>query len=137
MGPKDLNKEWECEHGCNQSYYIKKHESYCPHLEKIITPNRYKGHKRSVDIVFTDKLERFESQIVPQLTEDGHYDKIVELTEKLQNYRLTEDEETAILGKLAHNKSYADIALEIGCSRTWAYMIYKRALEKLRTQGFK
>lgn len=122
---------WECEHGCKNTSVP------CPHLEKLITPRQKWGTTYQKKILFTDDLGKFERQMVSHDPGSGAHEEIEELRDKLQGYILTIDEETAILSRLGLNETYRDLAIKLGCSRTRAHAIYKQAITKLKTQGYK
>lgn len=130
----DSKTSWKCKHGCANT------SSPCQHLEALISPKNQKalrGSSRGVKMLFTDNLERFEKYIIPQQSEEGWLEEMETLKTKLQAFVLTADEEAAILSRLGLGDSFSEIGLKLGCSRQYAWAIYKQAIKKLKKQGYK
>lgn len=134
MGLKESKKPWVCQHGCNQTYHLKKYGKGCPHLEDLIKP---KKRQRVLDILFTDNIEKFERYAIKVITEKGFYNQIGELASKLKKYRLTDRQVVIIVDRLCNSKSYTAIAKDLDVSKQYIEAEYKRALKKLREREFK
>lgn len=139
MELKELKKEWVCSEGCNQSFYIKKFQSCCPHLERLISRQGGKGGKWGVnpDIVYTDNLEQFEKWAIKLKSPRKLYKRIEKLQRKLKEFSLTEEELVIIVGRVGYGKSFRELSQELGYSSTWIHKRYKDIIDKLRERGFK
>lgn len=134
MAPKASEKQWVCQHGCNQAYYLRKEGKGCPHLELLLKPTK---KRKVLDVLFTDNLEKFERHAIKVITENGAYEEIQDLMLKLKKYKLNDKQRTIVIDKLCHNKTYSSIANSLGFSKEYVLAEYKRALKKLKEREYK
>jgi hypothetical protein len=129
-----MEKKWECRQGCDLSQGV-----VCKHLEKLIdtrSGESLRGNKRSVSIVYTDNLERYEGR-ASKFYQGNLYDDEVALRANLEGHGLDQREIEIVIDRLVKDKTFNEIAKDRGYSAPQpAQMKYSQVVDKLKLSGF-